>query len=74
MDNGMSMVVESLLSSTNGRVWHVSRVKGEVGDKVREREKGQGKWVHGGEHEGGMAWHRVDGVLFIGLLGHGMLV
>jgi hypothetical protein len=54
MDNGMSMVVESLLSSTQDHVWQVSRVQGTVGDMVRGREKGQGMWVHGGDYVSGM--------------------
>jgi hypothetical protein len=57
MDNGMSMVVESLLSSTQDHVWQVSRVQGTVDDMVRGREKGQGMWVHGGDHVSGMVWH-----------------
>ena len=54
MDNGMSMVVESLLSSTQDHVWQVPRVQGTVGDMIRGREKGQGMGVHGGEHVRGM--------------------
>ena len=48
-----------MLSSTKGHVWQVSRVKVSVDDMVREREKGQGGWVHGGAQLDGMVWHWV---------------
>jgi hypothetical protein len=39
-----------------------------VCDKVRERENGQGMWVHGGDHVSGMVWHWCVQVYCLGQL------